>query len=430
MEKDKKNIKIVKNNWINKIINNRQKKTKKNTKKAIAILVITIIIVICIAGYFIVDVEKEKEEDRVAVTYKNNLTTEFRSNVKVSDFIESINGTLLEDNKIDTTSLGEKEITFKYKSKRNKDKTKTFKVNIVDTTKPKIFNASSSLTFNKGYSGDLTQVFLSGDDCDSSPKREIIGDYDVNTVGNYNLTFKITDASGNYETKDFTLKIVNPSGTTTKKAQTSKVKFQDAVNKYKNSKTSLGIDVSQWQGDIDWQKVKDAGAEFVFIRIGYQKGFDKENAVDPYFTKNIEGAKKVGLKVGGYFFSYAKSAEEAKEQANYVLDQIKDYEFDLPISFDWESFNSFTKCNLSFYDINNMAQTFIKTLENGGYDGMLYSSKNYLTTIWYANEYDSIWLAHYSSRTDYNGKFKCWQRANTGRISGINADVDIDVLEK
>ena len=100
MEKDKKNIKIVKNNWINKIINNRQKKTKKNTKKAIAILVITIIIVICIAGYFIVDVEKEKEEDRVAVTYKNNLTTEFRSNVKVSDFIESINGTLLEDNKI------------------------------------------------------------------------------------------------------------------------------------------------------------------------------------------------------------------------------------------------------------------------------------------------------------------------------------------
>ena len=190
---------------------------------------------------------------------------------------------------------------------------------------------------------------------------------------------------------------------------------------------SLGIDVSKWQGEIDWEKVKNAGAEFVIIRMGYQTDYDGENVIDPYFVANIEGAKRVGLPVGIYYYSYAKNIKQAKEQAEWVKEQIKQYEIELPIAFDWESWNSFNKAGMSFYTINKAANVFLDTLVENGYKGLLYSSKNYLEKIWNPTKHDT-WLAHYTSQTNYQGKYSIWQMCDTGRIDGINTNVDVDIM--
>ena len=391
------------------------------------VLVVVLILAVGLGVYFYVDTQKEKEEDAVAITFKDDLTFEFNSKVKVSEIISNIHGKLEDDVYVDTTKLGTNTFQFNYKSIRNKNKTKSVDITIVDTTKPMIY-MDDTISIKKGYSEDIKDLIFSGDDCDSNPERKIIGEYDTNVEGDYKLTFSIKDASGNEATQDFTLKVGGAGQTSQSRP---KINFSEAIETYKKDNTSLGIDVSQWQGDdIDWNKVKSAGAEFAIIRVGYQKGYDKDNAIDPYFEKNIKGAKEAGLKVGIYFYSYAKTVEQAKEQANFVVQNLKDYEIDLPVAFDWESWGSFVKCGMSFYDLNNIAHNFIKILEENGFKGSVYGSKNYLERVWYVEEFDDIWLAHYTSKTNYEKEYYLWQFCDTGRIDGINGAVDIDVLYK
>ena len=393
------------------------------------------LIILCIIGAIIIigisifiNIQIEKKEDSVALTLKENLDVEFGSDVKVSDFIEDLQGELIEDNKINTGEIGTKKVTFNYKSIRKKKKTKTFEINIIDTVKPMIY-MNNTLSVKKGYSKDILDLVFSGDNADSTPERKIIGEYDLNTVGDYNLTYSIKDKSGNEETKDFVLKVIdeNNSGIT---GDSKKTNFKDIIQQYKKDDNKIGLDVSQWQGNIDFAKIKDAGVEFVIIRLGYQKDYDDEDILDPQFIKNITGAKEAGLDVGLYFYSYAKTKEEAERQANFVIDNVKEYEIDLPIAFDWESWNSFIKCNLSFYNLNQIAHTFINILEQKGYKGSLYGSKNFLERVWYEQEFDNIWLAHYTRDTDYDKKYYLWQLCNNGKIDGINGDVDIDILYK
>ena len=282
-------------------------------KKAIIIACIIIILIAIVSGIFIfIDIQNEKKEDAVALTLKDNLTVEFGSKMKLSDFIEDLKGELIEDNFVDTGKLGKSTVSFDYKSIRNKKKTKSFEINIIDTTKPIIY-MGKSLTVNVGYDKDIKDLIFSGDNADSTPERKIIGEYDVNTIGKYNLTYSIKDSSGNEETQDFILDVCEKTNNTGNNVSlpANKVLFEDVVSKYKNENTKIGIDVSQWQGEIDWEKVKSAGAEFAIIRLGYQKGYDKENALDPYFVKNMEGAKSNGIDVGIYFYSYAKTKKEA-----------------------------------------------------------------------------------------------------------------------
>lgn len=406
-----------------------------NKRKLILIItgIIVTLIIIGIAIYIILDKKKEREEDAVALTTKEDLTAEFLEKVKVSDFIENLQGELTSDFEINTTKLGKTTVTFSYKSIRNKDKIKSFDIEVVDTTKPVIY-MNSTMTVTKGSNKKLTDTILAGDNCDSNPIRIIEGEYDLNKVGSYNLKYIIRDKSENEASQKFTLKVVEPaakggnnnvsSGTNTGK------QFSECIEKYKNNETEIGIDVSKWQGEIDWQAVKNAGAEFAIIRIGYQTDYDGENKEDEYFRKNIEGATKAGIKIGGYFYSYAKTAKEAEAQAEWVIDTLSGYKLDLPIAFDWESWTSFSKCSMSFYDLNNNAKTFIKKLNDNGYKGSIYGSKNYLQTMWYAEEFENVWLAHYTSKTDYKGNYQIWQMCDTGRIAGINGAVDIDIMKK
>ena len=396
------------------------------------IIIVVILIILSIGGYFGYNkYQKWREEERIKnaiikIDYIDPLEVEFNKEIKLSDLIKSINGTLIDDFKIDTSTVGEKEINYKYINEENIKLPRSFKLKIVDKTPPVIW-LSDVYKINVGTKKKLEDLIMCGDNYDDNPKCTIIGEYDANKVGSYSLSMEAIDFSGNTTKKNFTLKVVKPSNNN---GNSSSIPFKSLYNEYKNDNTTIGIDVSKWQGDIDFDKIKEAGVEFVFIKLGGQNGIGGEYYLDPKFERNIEGFINVGIPVGLYFYSYANSIENAKADALWVLNQIKNYKIDLPIAFDWENWSKYNYFHISFNTLTKSAEMFIKTLEENGYHGMLYSSKSYLENIWLENNL-STWLAHYTIKTDYKGKYNCWQRTSLAKIPGITVNtVDFDICYK
>lgn len=363
----------------------------------------------------------------IEVLLIDDLKVEVYEKKKVSDMIQSINGKLLDDRFIDTTKLGKKKITFHYRNEENIKVPYYFQIEVVDTTKPLVW-LSGYYSFEKGSKIDLTKKILCGDNYDSMPDCRVEGNYNPNKVGNYSLVFKATDKSGNQTIEPFTLNVYNPKNEKGQESLSSQyVSFSDILEKYKTKNTKIGIDVSSWQGDIDFKKLKKAGVEFVIIRVGSYTGDDDKYFVDKKFIQNIKGATEQKIEVGVYFYSYSSSIKEAKEDAKWVMSQIKDYQVTLPIAYDWEDWNYFNDYNLSFFGLTSMAEAFLEEVENAGYEGMLYSSKTYLENIWFPTKYD-IWLAHYVEKTNYTGDYKIWQLTDKGKVDGITGLVDINIL--
>ena len=375
------------------------------------------------------------EIDNTGYTLIENLKVPVYSKVKVKDLIASIDGKVITNKTLNTEELGKQEVSFVYKNKNNKEKRGVFTIDVVDEEKPLVW-LSGSYSARVGSNLNLEDEIFCADNYDSNPTCKIEGTYDLNTAGTYNLTYVATDSNKNEERINFTLNVYEPAPATTtqtpapaEEREEVVTAFNDVVATHKDENTEIGIDVSKWQGDIDFKKVKDAGATFVMIRVGSQQGVDGEYILDPYFKQNIENALANDLKVGVYFYSYANSKKEARKQATWVLDQIKDYELTLPIAFDWECYNSFNQMELSLFGLNEVAEAFLEKIEDKGYDGMLYGSKNYLNSIWKYHDYD-VWLAHYTDQTDYDSHYVMWQLCQDGRIDGINTAVDINVLYK
>lgn len=296
-------------------------------------------------------------------------------------------------------------------------------IKIVDTTPP-IIVLDDVYVVKTGYDKSLIDVIMSADDIDPNPKREIIGEYDLNTTGEYSLTYKIEDNAGNVTTKDFTLRVKDNYT-----YSENDIYFKDAINKYKNDNTKIGIDVSKWQKEINWEEVKNEGVEFAIIRMGYQNGFDGEVLIDPYFEQNINGCVENNIPVAIYFSSYAKTAEEAKSQADWIYENLKTNNYtNLSIAFDWENWSSFNKLGISLNDINNIADSFMNECVNLGYKSMLYGSKTYLEAVWKNQNNYPVWLANYVAQTSYENSYKIWQFCQTGIINGISGYVDINVM--
>ena len=402
---------------------------KKGVK---AIVILSIITILIIGGVFAYKKYQEYlEAERiknaiVKINYIDPLEVEFNSEVKLSDLITSINGKLLDDYIIDTSIVGNKELSYKYINEEDITLPQKFTLKIVDKTPPVIW-LSDSYVVTLGETKKLEEMIMCGDNYDDNPKCSVIGEYDVNKIGNYKLKFEAEDASGNKTSKDFVLKVVKSKNNN---YSTSSIPFNNLYNEYKNDNTMIGIDVSKWQGDIDFDKIKDTGIEFVFIKMGGQNGIGGDYYLDPKFERNIEGFTNIGIPVGLYFYSYANSPDNAKKDALWVIDKIKDYKIDLPIAFDWENWSSFNKFHVSFNTLTKSFESFANTLKENGYDSMLYSSKNYLENIWLKTNYP-IWLAHYTKETDYKGTYKCWQRTSSAKISGITVNtVDFDICYK
>ena len=397
-------------------------------KKVIIIssIVIVAILIIALIIYF----NTRIVVDNSGFTLNDDLTVNVYSDVKVKDFIKDIDGKIVDNNKIKTNELGKVEVEFIYLNSDDRKRKGFFEVEVKDLEEPLIW-LSNSYSVRVGDDVNLEDEILCADNYDSNPSCKIKGDYDLNTAGNYSLVYEAEDSSGNKESVDFTLYVYEPRSITSggSNSEVTYTDFKEIVNSHKTDDTLVGIDVSKWQGAIDFSKVKEAGAEFVIIRVGHQNGVGGEYVLDPYFKRNISDAIENDLDVGIYFYSYADSKKEARKQAEWVIKQIKDYDITLPIAFDFESFTSFNIMNLSLYQLNEVAESYFSTLEDAGYDTMLYGSKNYLNAIWKYNT-NKVWLAHYTDKTDYDKDYMMWQLCQDGVIDGINGFVDIDILYK
>ena len=193
----------------------------------------------------------------------------------------------------------------------------------------------------------------------------------------------------------------------------------------------VGIDVSKWNGDIDWDKVKNAGVEFAIIRAGYRGSSTGSLVEDPYFAANMKGAKASGMPVGVYFFTQAVNEVEAVEEASAVLQLIREYQLDYPVFIDTEGAGGSGRAdNLDVETRTLVCEAFCRTIENAGYHAGVYASRNWYNNMLYADRLDSqycVWLAEYRSVPLYQGYYQLWQYTSKGKIDGISGNVDMNI---
>lgn len=195
----------------------------------------------------------------------------------------------------------------------------------------------------------------------------------------------------------------------------------------------VGVDVSAHQGKINWTKVKKAGIRFAFIRVGVRGHKTGKIQYDKYFKYNIENAKKNGVMVGVYFFTQAINTQEALEEANFVLNCIKEYKLELPVVYDMEFVND-KNSRTRLAKLNNeqrtdMAIAFLEQIKKSGYTPMFYACKSWLekaVQLSRLNDY-YIWYARYNDYPGYNYRYHIWQYTEKGRVDGIAGNVDLNV---
>ena len=192
-----------------------------------------------------------------------------------------------------------------------------------------------------------------------------------------------------------------------------------------------GVDVSVYQGEIDWQAVADAGVDFAIIRVGY-RGYS-QGAIQPdtNFQKNMEGALKAGLDVGVYFFSQATTVREAEEEADYVLEAIRNYPVTYPVVFDWEFIDGQTARTdeMEGEHMTECAKTFCELVQAAGYTPMVYFNQEQGYLYYQLDQLDEFpfWLAEYDEKPDFFYDFDIWQYTHTGTVPGIQGNVDLNL---
>ncbi|ABX43465.1 glycoside hydrolase family 25 protein [Lachnoclostridium phytofermentans] len=196
-------------------------------------------------------------------------------------------------------------------------------------------------------------------------------------------------------------------------------------------KSIHGIDVSKYQGDIDWKKVKESGVEFAILRLGF-RGFNEGTLeIDPYFVKNVEGATKAGVSVGVYFFSQAVTLEEANEEAEFILELIKDYKISYPVIFDTEYVTTYdARANKLARQLRtDITKTFCEKIQTAGYHPMIYANTKWMVMgidLEQLSEYD-LWFAYYGNNLTFPYDFQMYQYSDSGTIPGIKGNVDLNI---
>ena len=192
-----------------------------------------------------------------------------------------------------------------------------------------------------------------------------------------------------------------------------------------------GIDVSKWQGEIDWKKVKAAGIKFAMIRLGYGSANGDACGLDGYFEKNVKNAIAAGIDIGCYFYSYATSVAAAKKEAAYVINVLQKYKgvFTYPVAFDLEDK---TQQGLGKQVLTDMVIAFGDAIEKAGFYCSLYSNPSWMKSYLDADRVKrfDLWLAHWTDKTNYAGAYGMWQNSSSGKVNGINGNVDTDFAYK
>ena len=200
---------------------------------------------------------------------------------------------------------------------------------------------------------------------------------------------------------------------------------------FDNGSAKLGIDVSKWNQEIDWEAVKDAGIEFAIIRCGYRGASTGALVIDPRYRENIEGAISAGIPVGVYFFTQALDEVEAVEEASMVIRLIEDYDVDYPVFLDSESAGGKGRADGLDSDERTRAhRAFLQTIEAAGYETGVYASRNWLNDridMTRLSDY-RIWLAEYADAPTYDAHYyHMWQYTSKGTVDGISTNVDLNL---
>lgn len=196
-------------------------------------------------------------------------------------------------------------------------------------------------------------------------------------------------------------------------------------------KTKAGIDVSKWNGDIDWDRAKTAGVQFAIVRAGYRGSSTGSLVQDICFEANMKGAASADVPVGVYFFTQATNEVEAVEEASAVLEWIKEYEITYPVFIDTEGAGGNGRADGLDVDTRTLVcDAFCRTIRGGGYQAGVYASRN-----WYDHNLQTrrledyyIWLAEYRSVPLYQGYYRMWQYSSKGHVDGIEGNVDMNIM--
>lgn len=301
----------------------------------------------------------------------------------------------------------------------------SYEVFIKDSEAPVVLNYGDGAMILRGEDFDISDIISYGDDFDPKPKIEVEGKVNTAKVGTYPLTVTLTDQAENVTSWDLDVRVVSRYPKEDE-AEEEVYPFADFYEEYKQDDRLIGIDVSEWQGDIDFVKLKEAGCEFVMLRIGFSR--NGTLYLDKSFKDNLAKAKSVGMPLGVYYYSNDKSAEEVRSVFRQIVSELGDTRLELPVVFDWENFMDFQYYEISLKDLDHMYQVFEEEAEKMGYTPMLYGSKYYLENLWRKTDKRTIWLAHYTDWSSYEGKYKLWQTCAWGQVDGIEENVDFDVL--
>ena len=197
-------------------------------------------------------------------------------------------------------------------------------------------------------------------------------------------------------------------------------------------RAKTGIDVSIYQGAIDWQAVAADGIDFAILRLGYRGYTEGGLFLDQNFERNLRGALDAGLDVGVYFFSQAVTTQEAEAEASYVINALEGYEISYPVAFDWEPIAPGSGARTDGLDnqaLTQCAAAFCEKIKEAGLSPAVYfnQSLGYLRyDLRELADYD-LWLAEYDSKPDFYYHFDLWQYTHIGRVAGIEGDVDLDL---
>jgi len=191
-----------------------------------------------------------------------------------------------------------------------------------------------------------------------------------------------------------------------------------------------GVDVSAFQGDIDWQQVKDSGIRFAMLRLGY-RGYESGKLVeDEYIQQNLKATQEVGMPIGAYFFSQALTIKEVDEEIAFMLKVLGDYELHMPIVLDWEIPAADARtARMDARTLTALQEYFCETMTEKGFTPMVYFNWHHSNTLLYLNELEDypFWLALYGNRMTYPYHVEMWQYTDSGKVPGIQGGVDLNL---
>lgn len=313
---------------------------------------------------------------------------------------------LVQKKTFNVTGISAKSVTFSYLNNENG----SVQVNVSGVTSPAAINKVE------------IRAYTSKNGTDDLVKSEA-----VNINGVYKKNISVADHK--YETGQYKIQVyITDSRGIVKQLSTKTIEL-NCSQTYKSKTSFAGIDVSKFQGNIDWNRVKAAGIDFVIIRVGYRGYQYGTIAEDPYFETNMKGALAAGIDVGVYFFSQAITEQEAKQEAQWTLQKIAPYKITYPVVIDTEYVSGGRANSMTAAQRTKVMDAFCTEVNNSGYTPMIYASKSWLENnliMSALNQYD-VWLARYAAAPEYTGPFTIWQYSSTGTVDGITGYVDRNI---